>query len=86
MRKLFLMISALAMVCAGVQAKVRLLYIRGDNMALQQDADMRLWGNARPNSTVKAPVAVRYCFKNFQLVNVANMGGLPLLPFRTDIW
>ena len=35
---------------------------------------------------VKAPVAVRYCFKNFQLGNVANMGGLPLLPFRTDNW
>lgn len=35
---------------------------------------------------VKAPVAVRYCFKNFQLGNVANMGGLPLMPFRTDNW
>lgn len=35
---------------------------------------------------VKAPVAVRYCFRNFSLGNVANMGGLPLLPFRTDDW
>jgi sialate O-acetylesterase len=35
---------------------------------------------------VKNPVAVRYCFRNFQLGNLANMGGLPLFPFRTDNW
>lgn len=35
---------------------------------------------------VKVPVAVRYCFRNFQLGNVANGGGLPLFPFRTDNW
>lgn len=35
---------------------------------------------------VKAPVAVRYCFKNFQLGNLGNQGNLPLIPFRTDDW
>ena len=35
---------------------------------------------------VTQPVAVRYCFKNFQLGNLGNMGGLPLFPFRTDDW
>ena len=35
---------------------------------------------------VKEPVAVRYCYKNFQLGNVANLVGLPLYPFRTDNW
>lgn len=35
---------------------------------------------------VAKPVAVRYCFRNFQLGNVANMAGLPLIPFRTDDW
>lgn len=35
---------------------------------------------------VKQPVAVRYCFRNFQLGNLANAGGLPLFPFRTDNW
>ena len=35
---------------------------------------------------VKQPVAVRYCFRNFQLGNVANQAGLPLFPFRTDNW
>lgn len=35
---------------------------------------------------VKHPVAVRYCFKNFQIGNVKNGGSLPLFPFRTDDW
>ena len=35
---------------------------------------------------VTAPVAVRYCFKNFQIGNLKNQGGLPLIPFRTDNW
>ena len=33
---------------------------------------------------VRQPVAVRYCFRNFQLGNLTNIGGLPLIPFRTD--
>lgn len=35
---------------------------------------------------VKQPLAVRYCFRNWQLGNLANAGGLPLFPFRTDSW
>ena len=35
---------------------------------------------------VKEPVAVRYCFRNWLLGNLANAGGLPLFPFRTDNW
>ncbi|MBQ8098688.1 MAG: sialate O-acetylesterase [Bacteroidaceae bacterium] len=33
---------------------------------------------------VKTPTAVRYCFKNWQLGNLANVGGMPVFPFRTD--
>ena len=35
---------------------------------------------------VKKPVAVRYCFRNFQIGNVKNGGNMPLFPFRTDKW
>jgi sialate O-acetylesterase len=35
---------------------------------------------------VTKPVAVRYCFRNFLLGNVANAAGLPLFPFRSDNW
>ena len=38
------------------------------------------------STEVSAPVAVRYCFRNFMLGNVKNGAGLPLLPFRTDDW
>jgi sialate O-acetylesterase len=30
--------------------------------------------------------ALRYCFKNYQVGNVQNSVGLPLFPFRTDLW
>lgn len=35
---------------------------------------------------VPAPVAVRYCFHDFQTGTVKNGAGLPLFPFRTDKW
>ena len=35
---------------------------------------------------VPRPVAVRYCYRNFQLGNLKNCANLPLLPFRTDNW
>ncbi|MGM9748970.1 MAG: sialate O-acetylesterase [Candidatus Cryptobacteroides sp.] len=38
------------------------------------------------SSEVPAPVAVRYCFKDFELGNVISNRMLPLMPFRTDAW
>lgn len=35
---------------------------------------------------VPAPVAVRYCFKDFQIGNLIGGNELPLFPFRTDNW
>lgn len=35
---------------------------------------------------VAHPVAVRYCFKDFQPGNIGGTGGLPMVPFRTDSW
>ena len=34
--------------------------------------------------SINKPIAVRYCFKNFQLGNLARKEGLPVIPFRTD--
>lgn len=33
---------------------------------------------------VKEPVAVRYCYKPWQLGNLKSISGLPVVPFRTD--
>lgn len=35
---------------------------------------------------VKNPVAVRYCFRNFEEGNLYNNYGIPVGPFRTDNW
>lgn len=36
------------------------------------------------NENVPNPIAVRYCFKNFQIGNLYNTRELPAVPFRTD--
>lgn len=36
------------------------------------------------NEDIKNPTAVRYCFRNFQIGNLANTRELPVVPFRTD--
>lgn len=35
---------------------------------------------------VPAPLAVRYCFRNFQIGNLIGAFELPAVPFRTDNW
>ena len=35
---------------------------------------------------VSAPVAVRYCFRNWAEATLFSAWGIPLLPFRTDDW
>lgn len=35
---------------------------------------------------VSAPVAVRYCFRDFQVGNLTGDRGLPVVPFRSDDW
>ena len=55
MKKLLLM--ALALMTIGTQAKVRLPHLLGNNMVLQQEADARLWGWAKPGQKVKVTVS-----------------------------
>ena len=38
------------------------------------------------SSKVAAPVAVRYCFRDFQIGNLRSGRDLPAMPFRTDNW
>ena len=38
------------------------------------------------SSEVAAPVAVRYCFRDFQIGNLRSGRDLPVMPFRTDNW
>ena len=38
------------------------------------------------NANVKKPVAVRYAWADYPVVNLVNGEGLPAVPFRTDNW
>lgn len=38
------------------------------------------------SSTVREPKAVRYCFTTWHVSTVYNENGLPVYPFRTDLW
>jgi sialate O-acetylesterase len=44
------------------------------------------WALVVSAPSVAAPVAVRYCFKDFQVGNLVNVRNLPVFPFRTDNW
>ncbi len=69
--------------------------VAGEDRVFHKAVAGHFWapGNDPRNETVfvtspqvKHPVAVRYCFRNFQLGNLKNCANLPLLPFRTDNW
>ncbi len=49
-------LSVLVTVSLGIQAKIVLPEIIGDNMVLQQQTDARLWGHAAPKATVTVTV------------------------------
>ena len=57
MYKRILMLSAMAAVFGSAVAKVKLPHLIGDNMVIQQNTDVRLWGSARPGATVKVAVS-----------------------------
>ncbi len=95
--KKWIVSACLLMVQAGAWGKITLPDIVSDNMVLQQQAEACLWGKANAEvynnlqikltcDKVAQPVAVRYCFRDFQPGNVANLRELPLYPFRTDNW
>ena len=54
MFKRILTLAVVATLVWGAQAKVKLSHLVGDNMVIQQQTDVRLWGWAKPNSTVTA--------------------------------
>lgn len=61
--------------------------IAGEDHVFHPATCSQQWGRVAVYSEeVPAPVAVRYCFKNFQIGNFGNALGLPLIPFRTDDW
>jgi hypothetical protein len=57
MLRRILFFAALSTITFGMQAKVKLPHIIGDNMILQQNSEARLWGWDTPGKTVKVNVS-----------------------------
>lgn len=53
MRKILLLVTCLLLGCLVAKAEVRLPALVGDNMVLQQNAEVSLWGWADPGAVVK---------------------------------
>lgn len=64
--------------------------IAGDDKVFYPADKVRfLWQTGQlevSSQKVSSPVAVRYCFRDFQLGNMIGGNELPLVPFRTDNW
>jgi sialate O-acetylesterase len=56
-RRALVVSLALAIVCPCVSADVKLAGIFGDNMVLQRDAAVRVWGSATPGENVRVAIA-----------------------------
>ena len=54
MNRRLLLWTVLVVTTIGLQAKVRLPHLVSDNMVIQQQTDVRLWGWAKPGKTVTA--------------------------------
>ena len=52
MKKTVLLLAMLSGVYTGVHSEIKLPAVISDNMVLQQQSDVRLWGTARPDSKV----------------------------------
>ena len=55
MNKKVLLFAMLVAAASTVQAKVRLPHLVSDNMVIQQQTDVRLWGWAKPGKKVTVP-------------------------------
>lgn len=90
------LIAAAVVLAAGQPpaAAVSLSAVFGDNMVLQREMPVPVWGRADSGNNVLVscakiprPVAVRYAWQhNPAGANLYNKDGLPASPFRTDNW
>ena len=69
----------LAGLTIGAQAKVKLSHLVGDNMIIQQQSDVRLWGWAKPKSKVVATTS----WSNERSEAVAGKDGKWLLTVKS---
>lgn len=88
--KRFIGLCLLVLLSKTLSAEVALPDILSDYAVLFHPAEASLDTGKKTirvrSEQVKHPVAVRYCFQNFQPGNLKNHRGMPVVPFRTDHW
>jgi sialate O-acetylesterase len=60
------------------------VFVPADGVVVQGEGGR--WALVVSSTQVSQPIAVRYCFKDFQTGNLVNHRNLPVFPFRTDNW
>lgn len=81
MKNVIIFICLILLVSTGIQAKVTLPTILGDNMVLQQQTDVKLWGTAK----VKAKVTVKTSWNNKTYSTQSDTGGNWMLKVSTPV-
>ncbi len=92
----FCFVLSLIIITLTTFADVRMPAIFSENMVLQHDTAVSVWGWANAkidgdtivvwNDKIVKPVAVRYAWADNPICNLYNKANLPALPFRTDDW
>lgn len=81
MKKRVLLLAICTAMFVGLSAKIQLPTVLADNMVLQQQSDVKLWGKATPNKQVKVTTSWNQKTYNTQ----ANAQGKWLLTVETPV-
>ena len=79
MNSKFFIISFFLSICFGLQAEIKVASILGDNMVLQRNSEVKLWGKADPNQKLK--IAIGWSKEKFSVT--ANEKGEWLVKVKT---
>lgn len=66
----------------GISAQIQMSPLFSDDMILQRESQVSLWGSATPNENV----TVQSSWNNYLKGNLYNTQGLPASSFRSDSW
>ncbi|NIP92902.1 MAG: hypothetical protein GWO24_05330 [Akkermansiaceae bacterium] len=79
-------VLALVLCLPAAHARLTVAHIFGDNMVIQRDKPIRVWGTATPGENAR----VRYAWARNPLGNAVNSNHheriIPIPSFRTDTW
>ena len=79
MKSKIFIVSIILTFCFGLQAKIKVASLLGDNMLLQHNSEVKLWGKADPNQKLNLTIG----WSKEKLATVANEKGEWLVKVKT---